>query len=256
MPTRFSIIGLGEAGRLIGEGFAQDGATVLGYDPFITADAAVIDQRDSLKEALEDTDVVISTVGPNAASKVFEQAAYLMPSAAIYADFNTLSPANKKSINNHALKTGRDFVDIAVMAPVPRAGSRTPLLAAGPAAKRLADTVATFGTPVRVVSEQVGDAAAQKFLRSIFMKGLASLMIETLEAAEVSGLEEETRQQIAAELGDGGGALIDRLISGTKLHAVRRLHEMEAVSKYLEEIEVAQPMTRATVERLETMQPE
>src|SRR5699024_8938739 len=104
-----------------------------------------------------------------------------------------------------------------------------------------------------VVSETVGDAAAQKLVRSIFMKGLAAIVIETLEAAERVGLESILRPQIADEIGDESGEVIDRLVHGSKMHANRRLHEMGDVSKYVNQIGVAHPMTLATAKRLELL---
>src|SRR5690606_6552892 len=116
---------------------------------------------------------------------------------------------------------------VAVMAPVPRAGSGTPLLAAGSGAEVLTAQLSRLGTPVRSVSADAGDAAGRKLLRSVFMKGLAALIIESLDAASAAGAEEEIRDQIAAELGENGRDLVDRLVEGTRQHAGRRVHEME-----------------------------
>jgi hypothetical protein len=55
------------------------------------------------------------------------------------------------------------------------------------------------------------------------------------------------RGQIAGELGPGGAALVDRLITGSALHAVRRVDEMEAVRGQLAELGVRADVCEATL---------
>ncbi|CAL9619565.1 hypothetical protein SUDANB121_05835 [Nocardiopsis dassonvillei] len=248
--TVITVIGLGEAGRLIGEGLARAGASVRGHDPFVFLSDTPIAQCPALEEALTGAEVVISLVGPAAAEGVAAKVLPLLPSSAVYADLNTLSPGEKKTIGALAAKTGVPFADVAVMAPVPRAGSRTPLFAAGSGAAAFAAALTPLGTPVHTVSAHAGDAAARKLLRSVFMKGLAALIIESLDAAAAAGTEEEIREQIAAELGEGGRDLVDRMVEGTRLHAGRRVHEMEAAAAYLGELGVQRPVTEAALSHL------
>lgn len=245
-----TMVGLGEAGRLIGEGLAEAGARVKGYDPFVALSDSPIVQYAEPAEALAETEIVISLVGPDAAEKVATQVLALMPASAVYADLNTLSPGEKKALGVLASDAGVPFADVAVMAPVPREGSRTPLLAAGSGAQAFTAALSHLGTPVRAVSEEAGDAAARKMLRSVFMKGLAALIIESLDAASAVGADGDLRDQIAAEFGENGAALVDRLVDGTRQHAGRRVHEMEAAQAYLEELGVDHPVTDATVAHL------
>lgn len=248
--TVITMVGLGEAGRLIGEGLAAAGAKVQGHDPFVEPPDSPIVRHAELEDALADAEIVISLVGPDAAEKVAARALALMPASAVYADLNTLSPGEKKAIGALAREADVPFADVAVMAPVPRAGSRTPLLAAGSGAQTLTAVLSPLGTPVRAVSEEAGDAAARKMLRSVFMKGLAALIIESLDAASAVGADGDLRDQIAAEFGENGAALVDRLVDGTLQHAGRRVHEMEAAQAYLEELGVDHPVADATVAHL------
>lgn len=61
--TVITVIGLGEAGRLYAEGLAAAGASVRGFDPFITSDRDSFVQFESLAEALAGCDVALSLVG-------------------------------------------------------------------------------------------------------------------------------------------------------------------------------------------------
>jgi hypothetical protein len=82
------------------------------------------------------------------------------------------------------------------------------------------------------------------------MKGLAALIIESLEAAEAAGLAAETWDTVVAQLTAADEALVRRLVAGTGRHAVRRTHEMEATIDLLTELGVEPTMTRATAAHL------
>lgn len=247
--TSIAVLGLGEAGRLFAAGYSLAGARVRGYDPFVTAGESGVEESGTLPEALEDADIVISLVGPRAAVAVAREAGAVIGRSCVYADFNTLSPQEKREIAQEFDGRGL-FADVAVMAPVPRAGSRTPLLASGTGAEAFVRAVTPLGTPATAVSGTPGDAAGRKLLRSVFMKGLAALIVESLEAAREAGAEEDIRGQIASELGEDGEALVDRLVRGTRQHAARRVHEMESAAGYLAELGARHPVTDATVEWL------
>ena len=85
--------------------------------------------------------------------------------------------------------------------------------------------------PVEVVGEQPGDAAGLKLLRSVFMKGIAAAAIEALEAARRAGVEDRVRGDIAGVIGE---PLLDRLLSGSRTHAARRVDEMNAAAAYVD----------------------
>ena len=85
---------------------------------------------------------------------------------------------------------------------------------------------------------------------SVFMKGLAGVMIEALEAAEAAGLSDWLWENLTSEIAGADERLVRRLVAGTAPHALRRLHEMEASAELLEELSVEPLMTRGTVANL------
>ncbi|TYC10224.1 DUF1932 domain-containing protein, partial [Micromonospora sp. MP36] len=113
-------------------------------------------------------------------------------------------------------------------------------------AKAVNDLTSALGAKVELLDAPAGAAMAHKLLRSIFMKGLASIIWEAVEASRAAGYEQWARDQIASQLAGDGHAVIDRLLSGTKLHAKRRSQEMTDTASYLESLGVAPVMTRAT----------
>ena len=104
--------------------------------------------------------------------------------------------------------------------------------------------------PVDSLGGRAGEAATRKLLRSVFMKGLAGVMIEALQAADRAGLSEWLWDNLTTEIAEADASLVYRLVSGTAPHARRRLHEMEASVQLLEELGVDVVMTRGTVENL------
>lgn len=249
--TAVAILGLGEAGRLYARGLREAGAAVRGYDPHHELGDPDIPQYAELGDALAGADVVLSLVGGAAAASVARDALIGMPATAVYADLNTAAPELKQQIEALATARGVAMADVAVLAPVPRATHRTELLASGPGARPLAERLTPLGVPVTVLDGPAGDAARLKLLRSVFMKGLAAVVIEGVEAARAVGAEEWLRDQIARELGPDGRALVDRLVDGTRTHAVRREQEVRDVLALLEESGQPADMTRATLAWLE-----
>jgi 3-hydroxyisobutyrate dehydrogenase-like beta-hydroxyacid dehydrogenase len=202
---------------------------VRGFDP------AVLDSSTDARVAVDGAEVVLSV---NAAKAALEAAADALPGLApgvVYADLNTAAPALKRELA--ALVEGADsrFADVALLGPVPARGLGTPSLASGSGAQAFADLLCPLGMPVRVVSEQAGDAAAMKLVRSVFMKGLAASAVESMRAAEAAGRADWLADEIAEVI---GRPLLDRLLEGSKRHAARRVDEMEAAVELLRELGV------------------
>jgi 3-hydroxyisobutyrate dehydrogenase-like beta-hydroxyacid dehydrogenase len=110
--------------------------------------------------------------------------------------------------------------------------------------------LAPLGMPVEHAGEEPGAAATRKLLRSIVIKGLTAVVMESLRAAEAAGLAAETWHNIVASLSAADEAFVRRLVEGTPRHAARRVHEMEAAATLLEELGVPPTMTRATTQHL------
>jgi 3-hydroxyisobutyrate dehydrogenase len=246
---RVAILGLGEAGGRYAADLAAAGWQVTGYDPADLATPTSVTRAPSLRDAVADAELVLSLTGAGPAADAARQAAPALPATACYADFNTTAPAVKRAI----AATIGNVADVAVLAPVPRHGAATPLLASGPAAPTVAASFRPLGADVDVLDEPAGAAAARKLLRSVFMKGLAATVLEALTAATAAGCETWLHQQIAAELGPDGPALVDRLITGTHQHAARRIPEVQASRAYLTELNTPTPICDATLEWLTTI---
>lgn len=247
---KIALYGLGEAGSLFAADLVAAGVNVTAYDPAPVATPAGVQRTDDPAVAVRDVDAVLTLVASADARSALAQALGHTPPGTIYADLGTGSAGLKQELGRTAAEHDLMFVDVALMTTVPGKGLRTPAQASGPGADRYAAMLSPLGVPVESIGPDTGLAATRKLLRSVVMKGLAALVIESMLAGEAAGQPEWLWQNLVAEITGAGEPLLSRLVRGTQPHALRRLHEMEASAELLEELGVDPVMTRATVETL------
>lgn len=232
MTGRIALLGLGEAGGEIARDLVAAGADVRGYDPKAGPPSGV-DRRVDEADAVRDADLVLSVNSSHDAVPALTNARPALRPGTIWADLNTAAPSVKAALVE--LLTGREVavVDVALMAPVPGRGLRTPMLVSGPGAERYAALLGPLGAAVTVQPGPAGEAISRKLLRSVFYKGLAAAVVEAMAAAEAAGCPGWLRDNISTELAGFDERTIDRLIDGTHRHARRRADEMTAASAQL-----------------------
>lgn len=234
------IIGLGEAGSVYAQAFAQAGHTVYGSDPAPVETPEGVERVDGFS-GLE-LDFVLVLTSARVAGVLADSVLASLPEATVWIDMSTASPAQKARVAENG--TAKQQVDIAILGPVILQGISTPLLAAGAEAERVAALFAEIDSPVEVVDGGApGDAIAHKLLRSILMKGLAAIVTEAVAAGAAAGREQWIRNQIAAQLAGDGHAVVDRFLTGSVKHAARRADEMASVVNYLSELGVSSDMS-------------
>jgi 3-hydroxyisobutyrate dehydrogenase-like beta-hydroxyacid dehydrogenase len=249
--VKIAVLGLGEAGGTIAADLVAAGWEVHGFDPVpeVATPAGVVRHADA-REAVAGAGLVLAvTPGARARDALTGTLDALAPGA-VYADLSTAAPALERELAGVAGDAGVRFVDVALMAPVPATGLRTRALASGPGAEAFVATMAPLGMPVELAGDEAGQASTRKLLRSVVMKGLAALLVESLRAAEAAGLAGETWDNLVAQLSAADGALLRRLVEGTARHAPRRAEEMEATASLLAELGVDATMTAATTDAL------
>lgn len=242
---KVAVLGLGEAGKIFAEGFAGQGHEVSGFDPAdIHIDASVV-RCTSIAEAVTGAEVVLSlTTAAHAASAAAEAAPHLQ-NGTVYIDLNSGPPRLKEQVRDAISERpdpGVEVVDGAVIGSVRSFGEKVEVLLAGPAAEEAHRRFTLLGGSPVVVGAELGAASQRKLLRSVFMKGLGGLISESMDAAELVGDPEWMQEQISATLTDGTSG-VDRLRSGTMLHAARRGKELSDSLSNLPGAESAWPVT-------------
>ncbi|HEY3764924.1 MAG TPA: DUF1932 domain-containing protein [Gaiellales bacterium] len=229
IPEAVGVLGLGEAGAAIAADLVALGVRVLGWDPDPARTVAGVAIVSSAGDAAAAT-IVVSVNSQAAAVRAARAVQAVLTPGHLYADMNTTSTAVKRSVAAIVAPTGATFVDVALLAPVPLGGIRTRCLASGPGADRFAAAFGPLGMPVEVLGGEPGDAAGRKLLRSVVMKGIAAAIVESLAAARSAGCEDWLRAEVEAILAGADAGLVERLVTGSAVHAVRRTAEMEAAA--------------------------
>ncbi|MGH2477972.1 MAG: DUF1932 domain-containing protein [Candidatus Limnocylindrales bacterium] len=253
--ARVCVFGLGEAGSLIAGDLAMlPWVEVHGYDPADVATPPGVSRHDHPRAAVVDVDLVLGITAAADATTALTQALDVIPRGAVYANLATASAGLQRSLAATAAGAGLGFTDVALMSPVPGRGLRTPALASGPSARAFIATMGPLGMPVEHAGDEPGMAATRKLLRSVVVKGLTAVVLESMEAAEAAGLAAETWDNITGQLAAADEDFIRRLVTGTGRHASRRVHEMEAAAELLADLGVEPIMTRATAARLHSVE--
>ncbi len=251
-PPVICVLGLGEAGSRIAPGLAAAGAIVHAFDPKVPPPAGV-EGFSSDADAARGASIVIALTSAHEAAATLEQALPGMTEGTIYADLNTASAGLKTVLAAAAARVGAAFADVALMAPVPELGLRTPMLVSGPAAADYASVLGALGATVTILDGPPGTAASRKLLRSVFYKGLAAAVTEALRAGRAADCEDWLRNDISQVLAEASAATVDRLEQGSIRHARRRMDEMAAAGDLLDELGVPARVTRASREWLEQL---
>ena len=261
LTQRIAILGFGEVGGIFGHDLAAAGRHVIVYDSLVQsgefrerflakAQAAKVELAENLERAVAEADLVLSAVTASSAVQVAKQAAAFLRRGQTYMDMNSVSPSTKKEIGAEIERSGADFVEAAVMAAVKPSRLKVPILLGGTRACELAEQLHSLGMDTTAVSEKLGAASAIKMCRSILMKGLAALAIESLFAARRYGAEDAVIASFESTYPSMGWAknLPDNLTLRAVEHSRRRAAEMREVVLTLKAAGMNSAMASATAD--------
>jgi len=259
---RVSIIGFGEAGGIFAKDFAVAGMDVSVFDilfnsnrqrkPMLRkAQDCGVTAALSLKDCLYRAELVISAVTASSALQVAKEAGLILDERQLFLDVNSVSPATKRKAARYVARKGARFVEAAVMSAVPKQRLQVPMLLGGPHAFETAECLKKIGMNATPLSDQLGVASAVKMCRSVIIKGLEALAIESLFAARMYGAEEKVLASLAASFPAMGwnDHLPDYLISRVAEHGYRRAAEMREVAQTLQQVGIEPTMALATSRR-------
>ena len=201
MPAlKVAFIGYGEVGRILAEDLRRQDVVVSAYDIKLGGAAELTLQKHanehgvrlvaSHAEAARGADLVVSAVTASQAVPVAEAAAPGLARGSFFLDFNSASPGAKVRAAAIVNAAGGRYVEGAVMTSLPPYRIKVPLLLGGPDAHALLPHLAALGFAARVADERLGVASATKMCRSIMIKGLEAMVIESFTTARHYGVED------------------------------------------------------------------
>jgi len=200
LPMNVALIGYGEVGKILAEDLRAQGVAVTAYD--LKLDGV---QAQPLREhaarngvllaathalAAQGADLVVSAVTASQTVAVAEAAAAGLKRGAFFLDFNSASPGAKIRAAVVVNAAGGRYVEGAVMTSVPPYRIKVPLLLGGPDATALLPVLQGLGFAPRLADERLGIASATKMSRSVMIKGLEAMVIESFTTARHYGVED------------------------------------------------------------------
>lgn len=259
---RVALVGFGEVGGILGHDLAADGIDVSVYDVLLNSSEtresmlakardAKVRAKDNLRDCLQDAELIISAVTAAAAASVAKSASALLRSGQIFLDINSVSPGTKSNMAGEVERGEGRFVEAAVMSAILPGRLKAPMLLGGKHAAELAERLGSMGMNATVVGERIGVASAIKMCRSVMIKGLEALTVESLLAARRYGAEDAVLASLAATYPDMGwtDGLPDYLISRVAEHGRRRAAEMREAAEAVRDAGIEPLMAQATAER-------
>lgn len=195
------LVGYGEVGRILAEDLRAQGLEVSAFDlKLMQADTAAPLSLHALNHGVglvsthralaERADFVISAVTASQTEAVARACAPALRPGAFFLDFNSASPGAKQDAAEVVNAAGGRYVEGAVMTSIPPYRIRVPLLLGGPHAEALSPLINTLGFASRVASSKLGVASATKMCRSVMIKGLEAMVIESFTTARHYGVED------------------------------------------------------------------
>ena len=195
------LIGYGEVGRILAEDLRKQEIKVAAYDIKLRSDQSGGALRDhagqhgvtltaSHADLAAQSDFIVSAVTASHAVPVAKACAAAVKQGAWYLDFNSASPGAKKRAAALIDAAGGRYVEGAVMTSVPPYRIKVPLLLGGGEAAALAPRLVELGFAAKVASDKLGVASAVKMCRSVMIKGLEAMVIESFTTARAYGVED------------------------------------------------------------------
>jgi len=248
---KLGFLGFGEAAYEMSLGFTKEGLkNIVAYDKDQNSldKGKLIKERiynanvqlvSNVKELANNSNLIISAVTCANAILAAESIGKYLSDKHIFVDINATSPNTKKKVGQIIQKSKAGFVDVAAMNPIPKYRHKVPMLISGNGAEKFQYMMRPYNMNLAIIKGGAGVASSIKMLRSIFMKGMAALLVEMLTAAEVINVRDFVVDSIKGTLSEiKPDKLIHRLIAGTAIHAQRRVHEMEEVIETLNSVNI------------------
>ena len=255
-----TLIGYGEVGRILAEDLRKQDLSVTAFDIKLQGEAGEALRENALlngvtlteshADAVRGAQLVISAVTASQTVAVAQACAHGMAPGTFYLDFNSASPGAKVRAAEFVNAIGGRYVEGAVMTSIQPYRIKVPLLLGGPEAAALVPKLTAYGFAAKVASDKLGVASATKMCRSVMIKGLEAMVIESFTTARAYGVEDaviasltETFPGIDWE--KQGSYFFQRVIE----HGRRRSEEVREVAETVRDIGLAPHSAEGTADR-------
>ncbi len=255
--SRWGVVGYGEVGKTFAAGFKPHLAWTGTWDVGFTepqrgpamlehAQQAAVHACTSAAELAQQVDLVVSAVTASNTLAVAQAVAAHIRPGAFFLDLNSASPGTKQQCRDLIDAAGGRYVEAGVMTSVPPYGIAVPMLLGGAHAQDLLPHLLAWGCQASIAADTVGVASAIKMCRSIMIKGLEALVVESYTTARQHGVEAQMLATLAEtfptiDWEKQGAYFFSRVVQ----HGKRRAEEMRESAVTVQETGVAPTMAGA-----------
>jgi 3-hydroxyisobutyrate dehydrogenase-like beta-hydroxyacid dehydrogenase len=267
-PTKLAIglVGYGEVGKILTAALVERKAGWVGAWDIVLADPAAgaamkahasragVEAVASMAALTARADVIISAVTASQAWAVADEAARTIRHGTWFMDLNSCSPGTKQRSSQRIDAAGGRYVESAVMTTVPQYGIGVPMLLGGKDAPTLEALLAPLGFSMEIAADRVGVASAIKMCRSVMIKGLEAMVIESFTSARAWGVEDAVVASLAETFpGIDWERQATYFFQRVVQHGRRRAEEMREVAVTVAEAGLEPWSARGTAERQAAM---
>jgi 3-hydroxyisobutyrate dehydrogenase-like beta-hydroxyacid dehydrogenase len=240
------LLGFGEVGQALGEDLRPRVGCLTAWD-LKFCDAASTPSRAAPrlgvlaamdeKSAAAAADVIISAVTAAQIGAAAQSVAPHLKPQAYFFDLNSTSPAAKRQAAGIIDAAGGRFVEATIMSPIAPRRVASPMLLGGTYAAGFLPLAHQLGfTGARLFSGKLGAASAAKMCRSVIVKGVEALLLESLLSARAHGVEQAVLESLASLFPVDNWETHSRyMISRALVHGRRRAEEMREAARTVSE---------------------
>lgn len=256
-------IGFGEVGKELSKGFRKyDVNRIYAYDPLlIGSDSEKLSEVTEINYvekaeivAKQTLSILFVAVPATKTVEAWSEISDVVANETVLVDLTTASSQEKNKVNEMMSDKGMTIIDAAILGALKVFQNEVPILASGEQTNKFIELGYQIGMNITKLNEKVGDATNFKFVRSIFTKGLSTLLFEVMASADQLNISEEIYESITSTMDkDDFGEIISRYIKSNVKHSQRREKEMKNVSEFLESHYIEPVMTKATIQKLKNI---
>jgi 3-hydroxyisobutyrate dehydrogenase-like beta-hydroxyacid dehydrogenase len=245
--NRLGMIGYGEVGKIITAGLISQMQSVHAWDlkfaddkakstELAHANAVGVQACDGMQALYRASNFIVSAVTASQTLAVAQAAEPHIQAGSVFLDLNSASPGTKQQAAKLIEAAGAHYVEAGVMTSIPPYGIKVPMLLGGPLAAEIAPRLIAFGMDAKAVSADIGIASAIKMCRSVMIKGLEALVIESYATARKYGVEDHVIPTLAEtfpsiDWQQTGAYFFSRVVQ----HGKRRAEEMRESANTVKE---------------------
>lgn len=270
MSFTLGFIGFGEAAYNMGKGLRNEGLeNIKAYDVVLDKEGpyrdtvlnrcndANIQAVFSSRELVENSDIIVIAVPAKFTASTSEGLKQFAKSGQLFADVTTALPPVKEKIAHEFAELGAEYIDSAMLGSLMALGHKVPILASGKGCKKWHDLMTPYNMKISLVNPddpdntKAGEASKIKLVRSVFMKGIEGLIVETLLFARKCGVEDYILSSISNSMNrDKFEDIALRMAGADLIHSERRSFEVGESMELMKEVGVEPLMAMGTKERL------